>query len=185
VLDTALGLLVTGARAGRTFTAVAIVPVRVAYRSPLGAPWRAFADGLEPDGIDARRELQARAQSAFDRMLAGPLTEQLGRIIAEHRVVERLAQELIDRGTVTAVVDEALEAGLATELTDRLLQSPEMQRLLRYIASSPDLRSAMAEQTAGLTDEMVSGVRSRAQSMDDAAERTVRGWLRRPRPKMA
>jgi hypothetical protein len=185
VLDTALGLLVTGARAGRAVSVIAIVPVRGAYRSPLGAPWRAVADGLAADGIDARRELQARAQAAFDRALAGPLTEHLGRLIAEHRVVERLAQELIAQGTVTAVVDEALEAGLAAELTDRLLQSPEMQRLIQYIAGSPDLRAAMTEQTAGLADEMVSGVRSRAESMDDLAEKTVRGWLRRPRPKLA
>jgi hypothetical protein len=29
---------------------------------------------------------------------------------------------------------------------------------------------------------MVAGVRQRTVSMDDIAERTVRGWLRRPRP---
>jgi hypothetical protein len=86
---------------------------------------------------------------------------------------------------VTAVVDEAMEAGLVAQLTDRVLESPEMQRMIQYIAGSPDLRAAMAEQTAGLADEMVSGVRSKAQSMDDLAERTVRGWLRRPRPKLA
>jgi hypothetical protein len=185
VLDTALGLLVTGVRAGRTVSVIAIVPVRAAYRSPLGAPWRAIAPGLTADGVDARRELQTRAQDIFDRALAGPLTEHLGRLLAEHRVVERLAQELIEQGTVTAVVDEAMEAGLVAQLTDRVLESPEMQRVIQYIASSPDLRAAMAEQTAGLADEMVSGVRSKAQSMDDLAERTVRGWLRRPRPKLA
>jgi hypothetical protein len=185
MLDTALGLLVTSARAGRTVTVIAIVPVRAAYRSPLGAPWRAIAGGLAADGIDARRELVTRAQTLFDRALAGPLTEQLGRVLAEHRVVERLAQELIAQGTVTAVVDEAMEAGLATQLTDRILESPDLQRLVAYIAGSPDLRAAMAEQTAGLADEMVSGVRTRAQSMDDVAERTVRGWLRRPKPKLA
>jgi hypothetical protein len=185
VLDTALGLLLAGARAGRTVSAIGIVPARAAYRSPLGAPWRALADGLAADGIAVRRELEARAQSAFDRALAGPLTEQLGRLLGEHRIVERLAQELIAQGTVTAVVDEALNTGLAAELTDRVLRSPEMQQLIHHIASSPDLRAAMAEQSAGLADEMVAGVRSRAQSMDDLAERTVRGWLRRPRPKPA
>jgi hypothetical protein len=185
VLDTAFGLLVTGARAGRTVSVIAIVPVRAAYRSPLGAPWRAIADGLAADGIDARRELQARAQAAFDRALAGPLTEHLARLIAEHRLVERLAHELIEQGTLTAVIDDAMEAGLAAQVADRVLESPEMERVISYIASSPDLRAAMAEQTAGLADEMVSGVRTRAQSMDDLAERTVRGWLRRPRPKLA
>jgi hypothetical protein len=30
---------------------------------------------------------------------------------------------------------------------------------------------------------MVTDVRQRAQRVDDLAERTVRGWLRRPRPQ--
>ena len=174
-----------GARGGRHAPVIGRGPVRAAYRSPRGAPWRAIADGLAADGIDARRELEAWAQALFDRALAGPLTEQFGRLLAEHRIVERLAQELIAQGTVTSVVDEAMEAGLASQLTDRVLQSPDMQRVIEYLASSPDLRAAMAEQTAGLADEMVSGVRTRAQSMDDMAERTVRGWLRRPKPKLA
>jgi hypothetical protein len=32
---------------------------------------------------------------------------------------------------------------------------------------------------------MAVNVRRRAESVDDAAERTVRGWLRRPRPHPA
>ena len=52
-------------------------------------------------------------------------------------------------------------------------------------AASPELRDAIAEQSAGLAQEMVAGVRTRTQSMDDLAERTVRGWLRRPRPRPA
>jgi hypothetical protein len=54
--------------------------------------------------------------------------------------------------------------------------------VISHIASSPELRAAIAEQTTGLTDEMVAGVRQRTVSLDDVAERTVRGWLRRPRP---
>jgi hypothetical protein len=224
VLDTALGLLVTGVRAGRTVSAVAIAPARAAYRSPLGAPWRAMAGGLAIDGASTRRALQERGEAALERALAGPLTEHVGRLLGEHRVVERLAQELTAQGTVTALVDQALEAGLAdevaerllehertealvaralespglervlvrvldsrvlVELTDRVLRSPEMQQVIAHIASSPELRSAMAEQSAGLAEEMVAGVRSRSQAMDDLAERTVRGWLRRPRPRPA
>jgi hypothetical protein len=41
----------------------------------------------------------------------------------------------------------------------------------------------MAEQSSGLAEEMVAGVRQRTVSLDDVAERTVRGWLRRPRPQ--
>jgi hypothetical protein len=62
------------------------------------------------------------------------------------------------------------------------MASEEMQRVIAHIASSPELRTAMAEQSAGLAEEMVAGVRQRTVSLDDVAERTVRGWLRRPRP---
>jgi hypothetical protein len=34
-----------------------------------------------------------------------------------------------------------------------------------------------------MAEEMASDVRRRTQVVDDAAERAVRGWLRRPRPQ--
>jgi hypothetical protein len=101
---------------------------------------------------------------------------------------------------VTALFDQTLQAGLAEqiadrllapdvldspvllEITDRVMASDEMQRVIAHIASRPELRAAIAEQTSGLSEEMVAGVRQRTVSLDDVAERTVRGWLRRPRP---
>jgi hypothetical protein len=148
----------------------------------------------------AAPRLQARGEAAFNDALAGPLTEHFARSLGEHRVIERIADELIANGTVTALFDQALQAGLAEQIADRLLApdvldsplllqitdrvmaSPEMQRVIAHIASSPELRTAMAEQSSGLAEEMVAGVRQRTVSMDDVAERTVRGWLRRPRP---
>jgi hypothetical protein len=44
------------------------------------------------------------------------------------------------------------------------------------------VRAALTAQSSSLAEEMVSGVRTRAETFDDVAERTVRGWLRRPRP---
>ena len=38
----------------------------------------------------------------------------------------------------------------------------------------------MTQHTETLAEEMVTDVRERAQRVDDLAERTVRGWLRRP-----
>jgi hypothetical protein len=40
----------------------------------------------------------------------------------------------------------------------------------------------LTEQSSGLAEEMVGGLRTRTETLDDAAERKVRGWLRRPRP---
>ena len=177
----ALGFVGAGVRAGRFMVGVSLLPARTAW----DAAWP---------------RLQARGEAAFDDALAGPLTEHVARSLGEHRVIERIADDLIANGTVTALFDQALQAGLAEqiadrllapdvldspvllEITDRVMASEEMQRVIAHIASSPELRTAMAEQSSGLAEEMVAGVRQRTVSMDDVAERTVRGWLRRPRP---
>ena len=185
MIDTALGIAVTGARTGRSVAAIWLAPARAAYRSPLGAPLRAVVDDIALDGAVARRALLERGEAAVDRLLAGPLTERVVHLLGEHHVVERLARELTAQGTVTAVVEQALEGGLAAEITERVIASPEMEQLIAFIASRPELRDAIAEQSAGLAQEMAAGVRTRTQAMDDLAERMVRGWLRRPRPRPA
>jgi hypothetical protein len=181
MIDMALGFAAAGVRAGRLMVDISLLPARTAW----DAAWP---------------RLQARGEAAFNDALAGPLTEHVARSLGEHRVIERIADELIANGTVTALFDQALQAGLAEQIADRLLApdvldsplllqitdrvmaSEEMQRVIAHIASSPELRTAMAEQSSGLAEEMVAGVRQRTVSMDDVAERTVRGWLRRPRP---
>jgi hypothetical protein len=225
-VDIALGLATAGMLAGRKAARAGLAPARVAYRSPLGNPWRPLVTALADAGAAARRRAEAEGRAlldeVLDRALAGPLTEHVARAMGEHRVAERLAQELIAQGTVTALVEQSLQAGLADEvaqrlleheqtealvitalespglerllvrvldsrllleLTDRIVRSPEMDQVVAHIASSPELRAALAAQSSGLADEMVTGVRKRTAAMDDAAERTVRGWLRRPRPK--
>jgi len=52
---------------------------------------------------------------------------------------------------------------------------------LAHIATSPQVVAAVGALTQTLTDDMVASVRERAHVTDDIAERTVRGWLRRPR----
>ena len=61
------------------------------------------------------------------------------------------------------------------------MASEEMQRVIAHIAAA---RAAHGDGRADQRgrQEMVAGVRQRTVSMDDVAERTVRGWLRRPRP---
>jgi len=211
MIGMALGFAAAGVRAGRFMVGVSLLPVRTAW------------DAAWPQ-LQARGE--AAFEAAFDDALAGPLTEHVARSLGEHRVIERIADELIAKGTVTALFDQALQAGLAEqiadrllaegtvtalfdqalqaglaeqiagrllapdvldsplllEITDRVMASEEMQRVIAHIASSPELRAAITEQTSGLTEEMVAGVRQRTVSLDDVAERTVRGWLRRPRP---
>ena len=147
-------------------------------------------------------------ERAADRLLAGPLTDVIGRSLAAHRVVERVAVQILttadlDR-VISAVLDHemteravdralaspglerlvvrVLESTLVDELTDQVLRSPEMERVVEHIATSPQVVEAVTQHTQTLAEEMVSDVRRRTHTVDDLAERTVRGWLRRPRP---
>ena len=80
------------------------------------------------------------------------------------------------------LVVQVLDSRFVDELTERVLHSPEMDRVVEYVAGSPQLIDAVTRHTQTLAEEMVEDVRRRSQSVDDLAERTVRGWLRRPRP---
>jgi hypothetical protein len=220
--DIAMGLAVSSARAGLTVGRAALLPARVAVRAPvLGAPLRRAARDLGHEGSLARErarvKLEAAAdqllgapelEQAADRLLAGTLTDAVGRSLAEHRVVERVAVQILatadldrvigavlDHELTERVVDRALaspglerlvirvlESRLVDELTEQVLRSPEMERVVEHIATSPQVVEAVTQHTQTLAEEMVSDVRRRTHTVDDVAERTVRGWLRRPRP---
>ena len=80
------------------------------------------------------------------------------------------------------LVTRVLESRLVDDLTEQVLRSPEMARVVEYIATSPQVVEAVTQHTQTLAEEMVTDVRRRAHSVDDVAERTVRSWMRRPRP---
>jgi hypothetical protein len=224
-LDIAAGLAATGLRAGIRAGSLLLLPARVAARTPVVGPRlraRAFDIGIEGQvqlarGRAALESAVAEVLAApevehtMDRALAGPLTEALGRSLAEHRVAERLAGELVAKGALEDALSSALEheeaqrlleralsspglerlivaafeSRLVPELTDRILASREMQAVLEYVAKSPELRRALTEQSSSLAEEMVDGLRVRTETLDGAAETTIRGWLRRPRPGTA
>jgi hypothetical protein len=75
-VDIALGLVTAGMLAGRKAARAGLAPARVAYRSPLGAPWRGVVTGLGDSGASTRRRGEAQLREAFDRALdralAGP-----------------------------------------------------------------------------------------------------------------
>lgn len=124
----------------------------------------------------------------LDDLLAGPLVETVGRALARHDVPRRLATELmadIDPEELVAVVMARPEfQRVLFNLTDVYLRSAAMQLAIEHIAASPELRRAMAEQSAGIVEHAAETVRRRSSTLDDAAEQTVRGWLRRPRPQV-
>jgi hypothetical protein len=146
-----------------------------------------------------------------DRLAAGPLTDAVARALARNEVPRRFAAELVATVDVDAaltailehpqtrelvdaltrspafeqILTDAVDSKLTVEVTDRLLQGPAMQHAIEHLAASPELRQVITEQSAGMAQQTMDGVRRRSVTLDDAAERTVRGWLRRPRPQVS
>jgi hypothetical protein len=78
---------------------------------------------------------------------------------------------------------EVVESKVALEVTDQVLNSSVVQQAIDHLAASPELRAAIAEQTAGMAQQTLQGVRRRGVALDDATEQTVRRWLRRQPPR--
>ena len=87
---------------------------------------------------------------------------------------------VLDQLDIERIVTAVLEDPRTEQVVEHVLSSREMQLVIGHIASSPELLAAMTQHTETLAEEMVTDVRERAQRVDDLAERTVRGWLRRP-----
>jgi uncharacterized RDD family membrane protein YckC len=204
---------VAGSRACRNAGRLALLPLRTASRAPLVAPaLRRAAAGLAADGRVARADGRRRVddltdsvlaapevEQTVDRALAGPLTEAIGRSLAENQVPRRIAAEFLAhtrvepasdapvtsaalehaavRPSLEELVVEVIESRLAADVADRVLRSPEFEHAVESVASSPAVRAAVAAQTRSLVDDVVDDVRTTTERLDDSAECTVRRWL--------
>lgn len=188
--DVALGIAVVGVRGAVVSARLLILPARIATRTLL--PGRT-ARRLANEGRASRLRVRAQLTTTGGELLSGPEVDALGRALAEHRVVERVARPVLSAPEVEdalaamleeertrRLVEQALDSRLAAQVTDHLLQSPELERAVEQIASSAAVRAALANQTTSLAEDLAAGVRRRAERLDDAAERIVRRWLRRP-----
>ena len=207
--DLGVGLALAGARAGLIAGRLCLVPLRVAERLPLvGEPLRSGQRALAADGRASTARARVRLEElaagllsapeferTVDAACAGPLTDAIARSLAEHRVPERVAAQILASMDLDVLVDSVLEdertdrlvaqvldSRFTDRLTDRVLDSPELQRVVQHVAASPDVLAALSHHTETMAEEMIDEVRDRSQRVDDLAERTVRGWLRRPRP---
>jgi hypothetical protein len=129
-------------------------------------------------GEASARAGMATAQVAMRIPVVGaPLRTASERVTADG---QRVRHEAIAR--IETTVDRIIESSLTVDMTDRVLRSPAMQHAIEHLASSPDLRQAITEQTTGMAEQTMEGVRRRSEALDDVTERTVRRWLHRPRP---
>jgi uncharacterized RDD family membrane protein YckC len=153
---------------------LAFFPARVAARASR-APLEAAAD----------EHLVPELERLLDRALEGSLPEDFARSIAEHRVIERMATELAANGALDLALENALASPRAAELTERLVQSDEMRRAIREVVASPAVREAIAQQSAGLAEELFDGIRADAARLDDRVERAARRSPRQGRTPFA
>jgi uncharacterized RDD family membrane protein YckC len=118
------------------------------------------------------------AERAVDALLAGPLPESIGRSLAEHHVMERVATGMLDGtdGHRAENSDEAIEA-----LTQRLVQSPAFKQALTDVLSSPEVRAALTSQTASFAEELEASARRGTRSADLRLQ-GLAGKLVRKRP---
>jgi uncharacterized RDD family membrane protein YckC len=140
---------------------------------------------------------------AVDNALAGPLPETVVRSLVERHVVQRVVEQIFERAdverTIAAALDraeaqrlveetlsspgfeklatQASDSLLASSLPEHVIESAEMQQLVEEIATSPAIRAALVRSTATLGTEVSAGLRRRTESLDDAGERRVQGWL--------
>jgi hypothetical protein len=172
--DVGLGVLVMSARAGLAVGKLASTPMRVAARAPLvGGPVRRMTEDIAAEGRVARARVMAVAD-----------VERLVDAVLEDPRTERVLARALDNPGLERMVVRVLESRFLDDITERVLNSPEMQRVIEHIAASPEVMDAVAQHTQSMAEEMVTDVRRRTQRVDDVAEQTVRGWLRRPRPRM-
>jgi uncharacterized RDD family membrane protein YckC len=119
------------------------------------------------------------AERALDALLAGPLPEALGRSLAEHHVLERVAAGMVDG-------DGERPSAAVEELTHRIVDSPEFRRALTEVLALPEVRSALTSQATGFGDELADAVRRRTRALDQVlAERTRRLLRLKPAPEAA
>jgi uncharacterized RDD family membrane protein YckC len=218
-----LGLVVTTGRIGATTGRFVLFPARVLARSPLTRPLRGRAESLAETGrsaeVDARRRVESVADDVLaapeaghvvDSVLAGALPESIARSLIEHRVIERVAAEVLtraERGEIVSARDaeqterlvaqvlaspaleqvlaDALESRLTLDLTDRIVRSPPFKHALTQVLSSPELRAALTAQSMSFAEELVAGLSQRLRKLDDMIERRPRRWFHRaPRPQV-
>ncbi len=107
---------------------------------------------------------------AVDRIMAGPLPEEIVRSALRHHILERMLAELAAQGKLDELVGGALESRETQMLVDRIVASDEMQRVLRDVLTSPEVRHALVGQAAGFSEEVVTGLRAETRRLDERTD---------------
>jgi len=161
--DAAVGLVAVTILVGRTAGHVALLPLRMLGNRTGRRP----GESLASVGRAAEERGREEAAAVIDRALAGPLTDSFARSLAEHRVAERVASQVLAspdfqdavRSALASpdlerIAVEAAGSGLTAEVTERVLASPEVQ-------------AALVRQTEELAEGILDRVVIRLRALDD------------------
>jgi uncharacterized RDD family membrane protein YckC len=140
------------------------------------SPERSPANGA----IDAVLDATGRVLEPVAR-LGWRVTSRVGRGLGLDRIANRAVDRALNSEAADQVVERALESESVKRAWDRVLESEEAQKLVERVAEAPEVRSAITSQGVGLLEDLRRSARRAARRLDDAAERVVRGALRRPR----
>jgi uncharacterized RDD family membrane protein YckC len=130
--------------------------------------------------------LEAEAERTIDAALAGPLPEAIARSLLEHRVAERLVDEVLNGVSADgAGVDELLdrimrsdEAGRLSEAVARqIVASPVFRGAIADLLTSPEIRRGLAQGAGGFGHDLASALRRRTAGWDETIQRSLRRFL--------
>jgi uncharacterized RDD family membrane protein YckC len=124
-----------------------------------------------PRGVG--RLFEPIAEDALDRSLAGPLPEAVARSLVEHRVLERVVDELLASPEFRASIVATLEREEVEGLVAELLRSPATERLIGEAMSSPSVHNALTRQTTTAGEALLARLRLATRKGDAKIDRLV------------
>ncbi len=96
-----------------------------------------------------------------DAVLAGPFPEELGRILIERRVLERVATEMAKDGRFDDVIEEVLARPEVREAVQNVVGSDAVHDLLRR---------ALEQQTSSAAGDVAEALRVHARALDERVD---------------
>ena len=134
--------------------------------------------GVRIGGAAAKVAIASAELTMRAPIVGPPLRAATERIAADGRRARVEAERWIER-----TASDVVESNVTLEVTDQVLNSAAVQHAIDHLAASPELRQAITDQSLGMAQQTMQGVRRRSIALDDAAEQTVRRWLRRQPPQ--
>jgi hypothetical protein len=146
--------------------------IRVQATGMLSFTWRVSLDAVISEHLIER---------TVNRLLVGGVAERIAERILSGPELDRIVDRALQSPAFERLVLSIAHSEAFDRLLDRVLASEELDRVVTQIAESDEVRGALAEQSAGMADDVADQLRVRAMAADLLLERFARSLIRRPR----